>query len=125
MIYLDTHVVLWLAEGLVERLSKTARGLVEENDLLISPIVRLELHYLFEIKRCSRASNLILDELQSQIGLSVCDLPFDVVVGKATEITWTRDPFDRLIVANASCRGLRFLTKDASIRRHAKLAVWS
>ena len=125
MIYLDTHVVLWLAEGLVERLSKTARGLVEENDLLISPIVRLELQYLFEIKRCSRASNLILDELQSQIGLSVCDLPFDVVVGKATEITWTRDPFDRLIVANASCRGLRLLTKDASIRRHAKLAVWS
>ncbi len=125
MIYLDTHVVLWLAEGLVERLSKTARGLIEENDLLISPIVRLELQYLFEIKRCSRAANLILDDLQSQIGLSVCDLPFDVVVGKATEISWTRDPFDRLIVANASCRGLRLLTKDTSIRRHAKLAVWS
>ena len=125
MIYLDTHVVLWLCEGLVERLSKTARKAIEENNLLISPMVGLELQYLFEIKRCTRASHLILSQLQSQIGLTVCDLPFDDVVRKATEITWTRDPFDRLIVANASCRGLRLLTKDAGIRRHTKLAVWN
>jgi len=125
MIYLDTHVVLWLCEGLVARLSKTARRLIEENDLLISPMVRMELEYMYEIKRCSRASHLIVNELQSQIGMSVCDLPFDLVVRKATEIKWTRDPFDRLIVANASCRGLQLLTKDASIRRHTKLAIWN
>ena len=125
MIYLDTHVVLWLCEGLVERLSKTARRAIEENNLLISPMVRLELQYLFEIKRCTRASHLILNELQSQIGLTVCDLPFDEVVRKATEITWTREPFDRLIVANASCKGSRLLTKDAKIRRHTKLALWN
>ena len=124
MIYLDTHVVLWLCEGLVERLSKTARQLIEGNDLLISPMVRLELQYLFEIKRSTRAAHLILSQLQSQIGLTVCDLPFDEVVRRATEIKWTRDPFDRLIVASASCRGLRLLTKDAGIRRHTSLAVW-
>src|SRR6185295_15369575 len=125
MIYLDTHVVLWLCEGLVQKLSKTARRLIDANDLLISPIVRLELEYLHEIKRCSRASHLIVNELQSEIGLSICDLPFDLVVRKATEITWTRDPFDRLIVAHASCKGLQLLTKDASIRRHTKLAIWN
>ena len=125
MIYLDTHVVLWLCEGLVERLSKTAHRTIEENDLLISPMVRLELQYLFETKRCTRAAHLIIGELQSEIALTVCDLPFDEVVRKATEITWTRDPFDRLIVANASCKGLRLLTKDAGIRRHTKLAVWN
>ena len=125
MIYLDTHVVLWLREGLMDRLTKTARRLLEENDLLISPMVRLELQYLFEIKRCSSAAHLILKELQSEIGLSVCDLPFDLVASKATEITWTHDPFDRLIVANASCRGARLVTKDAGIRRHTKLAVWN
>ncbi len=125
MIYLDTHVVLWLREGLVDRLSKIARKLLDENDLLVSPMVRLELQYLFETKRCSVAAHVILKELQSEIGLSVCDLPFDVVAAKATEIAWTRDPFDRLIVANASCRGVRLLTKDANIRRHAKFAVWN
>ena len=125
MIYLDTHVVAWLCEGLTEKLSKTARRLLDQNDLLISPMVRLELQYLYEIKRCSRAPHLMLDDLQSQIGLSVCDLSFDLVVGKATEISWTRDPFDRLIVAHAACRGAQLLTKDAAIRRHVKFAVWS
>jgi PIN domain nuclease of toxin-antitoxin system len=125
LIYLDTHVVLWLREGLVERLSKTARKAIEENDLLVSPMVRLELQYLFEIKRCTPAAHVVLTELQSQIGLAICDLPFDDVIRKASEITWTRDPFDRLIVANASCRSLRLLTKDASIRRHTKLAFWN
>ncbi len=125
MIYLDTHVVLWLYEGLIDRLSKKACTAIEENDLLISPIVRLELQYLFEIKRCKRAAHLILSELQSQIGLTVCDLPFDDVIRKATEVKWTRDPFDRLIVANAFCTGLQLITKDAGIRRHTKLAVWN
>ena len=124
-IYLDTHVALWLYEGLVERLPKAARRSIEENDLLFSPMVRLELQYLYEIKRCTRASHVILSELRSQIGLTVCDLPFDEVVRKAAEITWTRDPFDRLIVAGASCRGVRLLTKDVGIRRHTKLALWS
>jgi PIN domain nuclease of toxin-antitoxin system len=125
MIYLDTHVVVWLYEGFLGKLSKTARRLIEENDLLISPMVRLELEYLYEIKRCSRASHVIVSELQTQIGLSVCDHPFDLVVRKATEFNWTRDPFDRLIVAHALCRGLQLLTKDKAIRRHTKLALWN
>ena len=125
MIYLDTHVVLWLREGLLHRLSRTARRLIEENDLLISPMVRLELQYLFEIKRCSSAADVILKELQSEIGLAICDLPFDLVASKATEVIWTRDPFDRLIVAHALCRGAPLLTRDASIRRRTPIAVWN
>jgi PIN domain nuclease of toxin-antitoxin system len=89
--------------------------------LLVSPMVRLELQYLFELKRCSSAAAVILKE--SEIGLAVCDLPFDLVASKATEVT--RDPFDRLIVANALCRGAQLLTKDASIRRRTDIAVWN
>ena len=68
MIFLDTHVVLWLYEGLTGELRKTARRLIEENDLLISPMVRLELECMYEIKRCSLASHAIVSELQSQSG---------------------------------------------------------
>jgi PIN domain nuclease of toxin-antitoxin system len=125
VIYLDTHVVLWLYEGLLEKFSTKARELIDGNDLLISPMVRLELEYMHEIHRCSQGSHVILGELQGQVGLSVCDLPFDRVARKAVEIQWTRDPFDRMIVAHAACRELQLLTKDASIGRHAKLAVWN
>jgi PIN domain nuclease of toxin-antitoxin system len=39
-------------------------------------------------------------------------------------LNWTRDPFDRLIAAQALCRGIPLLTKDESIRRRIKLAAW-
>src|SRR5262245_8585310 len=117
-IYLDTHVVLWLYEGLLKKLTQTARRSIDECELLISPMVRLELQYLHEIRRSTQPANAILSELRAQIGLTVCELPFDQVVRKAAESTWTRDPFDRLIVASAACRNFRLLTKDVGIRRH-------
>jgi PIN domain nuclease of toxin-antitoxin system len=124
-IYLDTHVVLWLYEGLLKKLTKAGRDSIEANDLLISPIVRLELQYLYEIKRSTQRAGNILSELGAQIGLTVCDLPFDQVVRRASELTWTRDPFDRLIVAQAMGKNFRLLTKDAGIRRHSSLAFWT
>jgi PIN domain nuclease of toxin-antitoxin system len=124
MIYLDTHVLLWLYEGLLMKLPKAARQAIDENDLLISPIVRLELQYLHEIKRSTKPAGTILADLGAQIGVSVCDLPFDQVVRKASEFSWTRDPFDRLIVAQSFCRNSRLLTKDRGIRKHAPLAFW-
>ena len=124
-IYLDTHVVLWLYEGLLKKLTRAGRKSIEENDLLISPMVRLELQYLFEIRRSTQPANAILGELRPQIGLTVCDLPFDQVAHKASELTWTRDPFDRLIVAQAIGRNFQLLTKDREIRRNTELAFWS
>lgn len=125
MIYLDTHVVLWLYEGLIKKLPKAASQAIDENDLLISPIVRLELQYLHEIKRSTKPAGTILADLRAQIGVTVCDLPFDQVVRKASEFSWTRDPFDRLIVAQSLCRNSRLLTKDRGIRKYAPLAFWS
>ena len=51
MIHLDTHVVVWLYQGDVKKLSQRAQQLIEDNDICISPMVMLEIEYLFEIKR--------------------------------------------------------------------------
>ncbi len=124
MIYLDTHVIVWLYAGLTEKLSRKAIELIEDNDICISPIVKLELCYLQEIERIRPSAQEIIRHLQTQIGLSICDTPFEEVVNKALAFNWTRDPFDRLIAANATCTHMRLLTKDETIRKHIKLAVW-
>ncbi|MBA7620825.1 hypothetical protein ES703_28180 [subsurface metagenome] len=49
MIYLDTHVVLWLYQNEQERISDRARTLIEEQELFVSPIVLLEMEYLYTI----------------------------------------------------------------------------
>ena len=57
MIYLDTHVVLWLYFRKGDGLSSNARYLIEyEPEILISPMVLLELDYLFEIERTTLPS---------------------------------------------------------------------
>ena len=49
--YLDTQVVVWLAGGEVEKVSAPAAEAIRKSDLVISPMVLLELQHLFEIKR--------------------------------------------------------------------------
>lgn len=124
MIYLDTHVVVWLYAGDVERFSKKAVELIEEHDLLISPAVLLELQFLKEIKRITADSMLVFQTLEETIGLQMCKLDFSKVVIGALSQSWTRDPFDRLIAAHASVRNELLLTKDRTIRRHCATACW-
>jgi PIN domain nuclease of toxin-antitoxin system len=124
MLYIDTHVAVWLYSGMLDSFSKHALKLIEENDLIVSPMVTLELTYLYETKKITRTSQVIVHELESKIGLKVCDTPFDLVVNKAQHLNWTRDPFDRLIVANAISNQSKLLTKDKTIRKHYKSAVW-
>ena len=124
MIYLDTHVVVWLYAGLTDKLSETAKSLINENDILISPICRLELQYLHEIGRISAGPEVIIPALSKQIGLRVCDKEFDVITALACTLKWTRDPFDRIIAANAGLQENVLLTKDQTILGNYDSAVW-
>ena len=124
MIYLDTHVVVWLYTGQVEKLSLRAKSLINNNPVFISPIVRLELQYLFDIKRITVEANEVLTDLSDRIGLKICDLNFNTIIGEALIFSWTRDPFDRIIVANASSKNSILVTKDKLILEKYKNAKW-
>ena len=122
MIYLDTHIVVWLFAGLENKFTQFIKDLLNKKDITISPIVRLELQYLHEIQRVSEDANSIITDLSSRLGLSVCDKEFNAVINKALEIPWTRDPFDRVIVANASLDSSILVSKDPIILEHYPLA---
>jgi PIN domain nuclease of toxin-antitoxin system len=124
LIYLDTHVVVWLYAGLRDQISALAEELINANEIRVSPIVRLELQYLFEIERIAANSDAIVEDLSNRIGLEICDRAFDSVVKRALTHTWTRDPFDRLIVAHADLRGDILITKDENIWKHYSQARW-
>ena len=51
MTYLDTHVVAWLYAGEFGKLSKAAAERIHEDNPFISPVVVLELQYLYDIGR--------------------------------------------------------------------------
>ncbi len=124
MIYLDTHVAVWLYAREIQLLSERAKKLMDENELLISPIVLLELQFLREIGRTAVSGITVLQELKGTIGLRVCEEVFESVVEAASKENWTRDPFDRLIVGHAALRDSPLLTKDQTIREHYSRATW-
>jgi PIN domain nuclease of toxin-antitoxin system len=123
--YLDTHVLFWLCENRVDKISEPALDALNRHDLLISPIVNLELTYLHEIGRSRRVAQDIVKQLREQVGLRVCDHSFADVAETATFEAWTRDPFDRMIVAQAKANGYASLvTADEKIRANYPRAVW-
>ena len=124
MIYIDTHVVVWLYTGEVEKLSQQAIELINENEIYISAIVRLELQYLYEIERITVVSDDIVTDLSNRIGLKVCDKHFSNIVNGTLLLDWTRDPFDRIIVANAAVNGDVLITRDQNILTNYEHARW-
>jgi PIN domain nuclease of toxin-antitoxin system len=84
----------------------------------------LELGFLHELGRLKPSASKLISTLSTDIGLRVCDLPFRTVVDHAMAEGWTRDPFDRLIVANAKAAGAPLVTRDERIHKHYSRALW-
>jgi PIN domain nuclease of toxin-antitoxin system len=124
LIYLDTHIVVWLYAGLLEKFSQSIQTILNENEILISPIVRLELEYLYEIERVKEPAHGIVADLANRIGLRVCEKEFNAIVSQAIKLTWTRDPFDRLIVANAALNDNILISRDQNIQENYPHARW-
>ena len=123
--YIDTQVAIWLNEANLRKFSKKALSLLQAGDLRISPIAVVELEYLYEIGRIVINPQEILFKLGAEIGLTVCDHPFPGIAQMALGETWTRDPFDRIIVAHARSNGAApLVTKDEQIRAHYSNARW-
>lgn len=125
MIYLDTHAVAWLyASGAAALSTRAADAVAGSNDVRISPMVRLELQYLFEIGRVGEPAAVVVDALTATLGLALCGASFAGIVYTAEPYRWTRDPFDRLIVAQAAIHEAPLVTKDETLHENYSHAVW-
>jgi PIN domain nuclease of toxin-antitoxin system len=123
--YLDTNIVVWLAQGNLAPITSTATRILEQADLLISPMVLIELEYLYEIQRIKLPSRDILLKIEHELGVRICDLPFPRVAAVVVDEKWTRDPFDRIIVAQAKANGLASLiSSDEEIAINYPRTVW-
>jgi PIN domain nuclease of toxin-antitoxin system len=111
VILLDTNALIWLLAGHGRAAELAQAG----GRLYLSPVSLLELQFLVEV-----------DRLEVEAGRSVADVAADprwqldsprsdVLFGNALSVEWTRDPFDRLLIAHARCRRWRLATGDRRI----------
>ncbi len=123
--YLDTNALLRLASKGADGIGSGPRAVLEKASVLVSPMVLLELEYLYELGRTRYRATELMRKLELESDFRVCDLPFALVTEVALGESWTRDPFDRMIVAQAKANGLALLvSSDAEIAAHYPRTIW-
>jgi PIN domain nuclease of toxin-antitoxin system len=107
VILLDTHALIWMAKG-----HRRARPLAHLPRLYVSPTTVLELQVLAETGRVRFAGGGSPTSLAADERWRLDEPPSGKWFATACDIQWTRDPFDRLLVAHARLRGWRLATAD-------------
>jgi PIN domain nuclease of toxin-antitoxin system len=122
---LDTHLLLWALDD-PERLNGATRAIVEDeqNEVLFSVASIWEI----AIKSASGRADFAFDPqevLNAAIQTGFKELPIlsqaAVQVGKLP--LYHRDPFDRLLIAQAMIEPVRFYTADASLPPYSELVT--
>ena len=117
---LDTHLLLWAA-GEPKRLSKQARTLIDnpDNELLFSAASLWEV----VIKRGLGREDFAVDARLLRRGLldnGYSELPIvsEHVVAIDSLPPIHKDPFDRILVAQATVEGVTLLTNDSLVSQY-------
>jgi PIN domain nuclease of toxin-antitoxin system len=112
VILLDTNAVLWLLTG--HRRAAELAG--SASRLFLSPVTLLELKFLIECGRLEERDEGALDQVAADPRWKVDNPTTERLFHAALPLDWTRDPFDRLLVAHARYRRWRLATGDRSLQ---------
>jgi PIN domain nuclease of toxin-antitoxin system len=108
VILLDTNALIWIDAG-----HARSRSLLRSRDrLYVSPASVLELQFLHEsgkVRLRKATVQWVVDDDRWLVDEPAAGSWFL----RAAEVGWTRDPFDRLLVAHAQIRRWRLATADA------------
>ena len=120
-ILLDTHTLLWLVSA-PDQISAAAREQIADStrEVVVSSVSAWEIAIKTRLGRLDGEPLLSAwpDILAAMTVTEVAIEAADAIL--AGRLAWThRDPFDRMIVAQAARRGLTIATRDADILRAA------
>jgi len=123
---LDTHAFVWL-DSQPARLSAAARTFIqdEQNRILLSAASVWELIVKAQLGKLTLRAPIehILDD-QRQNGIEGLPIDFDHVMAIQRLPALHRDPFDRLLVAQALHVGAVLISSDAQLRSYPVQVIW-
>ena len=124
---LDTHAFLWWVAG-NERLSMTARRAIADdaNAVLVSAASAWEVATKFRIGKLAEAAALALDISGRIADQGFEELSISVADGARAGALpgHHRDPFDRILIAQALARNVVLVSNEAIFDRYAVRRLW-
>src|SRR3954452_14980720 len=128
-ILLDTHVLIWAANN-SSRLRPSAREILNDSDetIFVSSISALELAIKWSIRKLSlpKAPSEFLADFLAHSGVSQLAVSIRDAVAVEELPLFHKDPFDRVLVAQARNHGLRLMTADPILEKYDVdvIALW-
>lgn len=120
-VLLDTHFLLWTVLG-ADRL-KDFPWLDDYRPWGVSPISFLEIQFLAEVGRLTVRRPEFSQAVLADPRFVVDEVPLITLVDKALPLTWTRDPFDRFLVAHSDARRVPLCSLDRRVQASHRLLV--
>jgi len=124
---LDTHTLLWSFND-SPSLSPRARKLIENgsNEILISAASGWEIATKVRLGKLPTGADLV-DELErylAQLGCDALPISLDHAVRAGSLPGEHRDPFDRMLIAQAQMENLRIVSNDRIFDAYHVERVW-
>jgi PIN domain nuclease of toxin-antitoxin system len=114
-VLLDTHVLIWWDAG--QRLSAAAREAIQHaDDVYVSVASAWEIAIKASLGKIS--SKRSVAQATAECGFLELPMTFAHAQQIATLPAMHRDPFDRMLVAQAIVEGLTVVTRDPAIRQY-------
>lgn len=120
-VLLDTHILLWILTN-SPRL-KEISWLDNKLNWMVSPISLLELKFLDECGKIKIDVKKVSQGLSQDERFIMEDVSLEELCKQAWDLNWTRDPFDRLLVAHSLIRFVPLGTVDHLIRKNYSLIM--
>ena len=124
-VLLDTNALLWLVRS-PEQVAPQALAVVEDpaNDLFVSAASAWEISIKTRLGRLD-GSGILSSWKETLESMAAQELAMDSADATlAGQLNWDhRDPFDRMIVAQATRRGLAIATSDRVLREGAMTPI--
>jgi PIN domain nuclease of toxin-antitoxin system len=124
---LDTHSFLWFITG-DDRLSKTARGLVEDSDnqpwLSIASLWEIAIKTSIGRLKLARPFEELIPEQMSLNGIEALDIRIEHVAQVIQLPFHHRDPFDRLLIAQAKVEDVPIVGADQAFDTYSITRMW-
>jgi len=124
---LDTHTFLWMA-GELTSLSTKVLNIVKEsnNQLLLSAASGWEITMLQQLKRIELPdiSQRFIPEAMQMLRVLPIPIGFTTAISAASLPLIHRDPFDRIIIAEALKEKMTILTKDKQFAEYGVTTLW-
>ena len=122
MILLDTHALIWLAEGTSDLGAKALQVIDDERERRMSAMVAWEIAMLVDKRRIALESPIEAWLNQAMQTFGIVEVPVTSAIGRdagGLEGNIHGDPCDRIMIATARALGCPLVTSDRAILRYA------